>query len=141
MSRNLKIAALVLLVVIIGGGAFGFYLFSKKQADLSNVKPDFVISATELQKEFEENESMATEKFTGKIVETSGEVISIIGSENGSLTVTLQTGSDLSKVICTFIAGSVPADFELGKESTVRGECSGFLMDVLLNNCVIVHAK
>jgi hypothetical protein len=141
MSRNLKIAALVLLIVLIGGGAFGFYLFNKKQADLSSAAPDFVLNSDELQKAFETDEQGATARYTGKIIETAGEVISIIGSENGTLTVTLQTQSDLSKVICTFMSGKDSAEFELGKQATIRGECSGFLMDVLLNNCVSVTAK
>ena len=47
----------------------------------------------------------------------------------------------MSSVICTFPKLTDPSKFKTGEEITLRGECSGFLMDVLLNNCSIVVKK
>jgi hypothetical protein len=45
----------------------------------------------------------------------------------------------MSGVICTFHGIAQPSSNEIkeGEIITVRGVCSGMLMDVLLNDCVI----
>jgi hypothetical protein len=115
------------------------FFVNRTQNDLSKARPDFVISAEELQKEFEENEEEAVKKYTGKIIEVSGTISSISTGEKNALTVNLKTGSDFSSVLCTFHFLSSFSDFYSGKQITIRGECSGYLMDVLLNNCVVVE--
>jgi len=141
MKTPVKIALAVVFVVAVGGILAALYLYNLKPKDLQKVKPEFTITSTELQKAFEENEANASKTYINKVVEVTGEVISIVGSEKNSWNVTLQTGSDFAKVICTFPAVSNPDVFILGKEITVRGVCSGVLSDVLLNNCVVVNQK
>lgn len=131
-----------LLVFILASVAMVFIvlmLFNRTQKDLSGVNPDFVLSSVELQKEFEENEMEAGKKYTGKIIDVTGIISSISTGEKNALTVNLKTGNDYSSVLCTFHFLSSFSDFYSGKSITIRGECSGYLMDVLLNNCVVVE--
>jgi hypothetical protein len=105
---------------------------------MAKVKPDFIVSATILQKEFEEDETVASAKFINKIVEVTGIIASVNPTENDGISITLETGSDFSDVICTFAVVNDPDMLNVGKEITIRGECSGFLLDVLLNNCAYI---
>jgi hypothetical protein len=113
-------------------------MYNKKHTDTAKAKPDFVVTATVLQKEFEDNETAASAKYINKIVEVTGTVVSVKPAENNSVSITLSTGSDMSSVICTFISLADPSGIKAGDQATVRGECSGFLMDVLLNNCALI---
>ena len=140
MKTPVKIALAIVFVLAVAGIGTALYLYNLKPKDLLNVKPDYVITSTDLLKAFEADEVASSAKYINKVVEVSGEIIGIEGVEKKSWNISLQTGSDLSKVICTFPVVADPEIFNLGREITVRGECSGFLMDVLLNNCVIIES-
>lgn len=141
MKPYIKVALFVVFFVALGGILAGLYMFNLKHKDLSKEKPDVVITAADLQKAFENDEKDATAKYVNKIIEVSGVVSTIAKSDSGSISVTLKTGNDLSSVICTFASSSEAASAKEGDELTLRGECSGFLMDVLLNNCAPVKTK
>jgi len=137
MKTSIKIALFVVFFIGLAGILAGLYMYNMKQKDMAKTKPDFVISATNLQKEFEDDETGASAKFVNKVVEVTGIISSVKPTENNGISVTLLTGSDFSSVICTFTVVKDAEMLKQGKEITIRGECSGFLMDVLLNNCVI----
>ena len=140
MKTILKILLGVVLLFILAGIGNGIYLFTKQHKNLARARPDFVISAVDLQKAFEDNEASATAKYVNKILEIEGEVESVKAGEANTLNVTIKSGSDLSSVICTFPSVTDQDKFSAGSRVTVRGECSGFLMDVLMNNCVLVKS-
>ena len=137
MKTYIKIALGAVLFIAIAGIGAGLYLFNMKPKNLSGAKPDFVMTAILLQKAFEDNETTATTKYVSKVIEVSGEVASVKQGENNSVNIALKTGSDMSSVICTFPAATKPGDLAPGTSVTIRGVCSGYLMDVLLNNCAI----
>jgi hypothetical protein len=138
MKTSIKIALFVVFFIALGGILLGLYMFNKQHKDLSKAKPDFTFTATDLQKAFEENETAATAKYVNKIIEVSGTIGSVKAGEGNVPNISLKTGSDLSAVICTFTVGTDPLGFTEGNQVTIRGECSGFLMDVLLNDCVLI---
>jgi hypothetical protein len=139
MKPYVKIALFAVIFLIIAGAGTGIYLFNKQHTDLGKTKPDFILTASDLQKAFEKDEAAATAKYVKKIIEVSGIIESVNPGEDKSLSVTLKTESDLSSVICTFqSAGDLPG-FKAGDKITLRGECSGYLTDVLLNNCSTVR--
>jgi len=138
MKLWIKIALATVMVFAVVGIGIGIYLFNLEAADLRKAKPDFIISAADLQQAFENNEVSASAKFVNRIIEVSGNIESISIGEENALNLTLQTGSDLSSVICTIPDAASTVNLSTGNPITVRGECSGYLMDVLLNNCVII---
>lgn len=138
MKLYVKIALFAVLFIAISGILVALILYNKKHPDTANAKPDFIITAPLLQKEFEDNEETASARYTNKILEVTGTIASIIRADSTHLNISLKTGSDMSSVICTFISVGDPSQFKPGDEITLRGECSGFLMDVLLNNCAMV---
>lgn len=138
MKPYIRIALFVVLFIAIAGILAGIYMFNLKHTDMAKAKPQFVTTSILLQKEFEDNESAASAKYINKIIEVSGKIVSVDPVEKSNVNISLATSSDLSSVICTFPALSNPLKFKPGDEITVRGECSGFLMGVLLNNCAVI---
>ena len=139
MKPYVKISLFVVFFLAVSGILAALYFYNLKPKDLHKVKPNFVISATGIQKAFELNERAASEKYINKIIEVSVEIGSVKKGGNNSMNVLLNTGSELSSVICTFPTVSDSALFKTGRQITIRGVCSGFLMDVLLNNCAVVE--
>jgi hypothetical protein len=138
MKTYIKVSLFVVVFVALAGILAALYLYNLKAEDLSKAKPDFKIPATLLQKEFEDNEITASSKYNKKIIEVTGTIASVMPAENNIVNITLKTGSGMSSVICTLPAIRDGAVFREGEEITLRGECSGFLMDVLLNNCAVI---
>jgi uncharacterized protein YlzI (FlbEa/FlbD family) len=141
MKLYVKIALGVVFFIALTGILAALYMFNLKHIDTSKAKPDFVISATNLQKTFENDESAASKKYINKIIEVTGKIASVKPGENNIVSVSLITGNDMSSVICTFPSITTPELVVAGNEITLRGECSGFLMDVLLNNCALIPNK
>jgi hypothetical protein len=138
MKTYVKILLGVVLFIALAGIWTALHLFNLQHKDLGKAKPDFVITAIDLQKAFEDNESAATAKYVNKVIEVHGTIESVKPGEGNILNVTLKTGSDLSSVICTFAKDADPSKLNSGNQITIRGECSGFLMDVLLNGCSLI---
>jgi len=138
MKTYVKVALFFVSFIALAGILAALYMYNLKHTDMAKAKPDYVITATLLQKEFEDNETTASAKYTGKIIEVTGIIASIKAADSNVINITLTTGNDFSTVICTFPAIADPSELKPGNEITLRGECSGYLMDVLLNNCAVI---
>jgi hypothetical protein len=137
MKTPVKIALAVVIFIALAGIGGALYLYNLKPKDLQKAKPHFIMTSVNLQKEFETNEVNASTRYINKIIEVTGEITSVKPVERNFINVSLRTGSDLSAVICTF-PGADTSLLKPGNQVTLRGVCSGFLMDVLLNNCAII---
>jgi len=137
MRTSVKIALITVFFLGLAGILFGIYMFNLKPADLTKARADFQITATDLQKAFEEDENAANARFLQKIVEVTGRVGTIKPVEGQSVNITLETENPLSGVICTLNRLSDISKIKEGDTISIRGRVSGSLMDILLNNCVI----
>jgi hypothetical protein len=141
MKRTVKLVLITIAVLGIAGVGTGLYLFNLKSANLANTKPDFVISAADLEKAFETDEKVASGQYINKILEVTGKISSVKPGENSAVSISIETDNPVASVIATFPGIKDPAFFKTGDELTFRGQCSGFLMDVLLNNCAAIIKK
>jgi hypothetical protein len=141
MKPYIKITLFVIFFIGLAGILAALIMYNRKHVDTAKAKPDFIITATALQKEFEENEKTASARYINKIIEVSGVISSVTPADSNNLNIALKTGSDMSSVICTLHGIADGSGFKAGNEITIRGECSGFLMDVLLNNCACIPDK
>ncbi len=139
MKTYVKVALGIVALVAVVSIVVGLYYYNLKSADLSKSKPDYVITAMSLQKAFENNEAEASSKYINKVLEVTGKIASIKPAEDNALTISLVTENNLSSIICTFPVVKDKSFFRTGEEIILRGECSGFLMDVLLNNCAVIR--
>jgi hypothetical protein len=127
--------ALLFLALIAGGIAY--YQFNRTVPTLEEVEADFEMTANELYSAFETNEKEALEKFEGKVIMLSGKIIEVKKSEKGNNLTLEAEGAMLGGVNCSF--DQLSADLEAGQTVRLKGRCQGFLMNVILNNCVLVE--
>lgn len=124
--------------VFLLGIAAVVYVFNKPHASVA--KPEYFVAANELIAEFEENESAADKKYVGKAVEVTGKVTEVMEKDN-SFVILLGDSTFVSRVSCTLQGNQDSMAYGLRKDDvlTVRGICSGRLLDVILTDCNIVE--
>lgn len=129
----LSLAILCLLVAV----AWGVYLYNKPHANAGGKSTDETITADSLYANYAANEAAADKRFMNKIVEVKGTVQDVTMS-NSKPTVTLGTGQ-AGSINCQMALDSTTVFTSIHKNTqvTIKGKCSGYLMDVNLVDCVI----
>ncbi len=129
----LTLMALLLLVAI---GAY--WQYKKPARNLTGEKADVTVSAPELFNQFSNNEAQANQHYLDKVVQVRGKLQSLNRGEGGALNLVLDAGSEMGGVICEVPKVPQGLNLQTGSELTIKGQCTGFLMDVVLVKCVIV---
>lgn len=134
-----KLLGIGLLLALIVGGA-GYFMYNKPHQNMEKAKADVVLDARELFTAFEANETEANQKYLDKVVKVSGLVKEVSTDEEGNVSVTLESGSEMFGVICQMdnLTQHDKTDFKPGEQVTFKGICTGMLMDVVLVRCVVV---
>jgi uncharacterized protein (DUF1330 family) len=149
MKRK-KIIWLTVLIVALGGAWYGYKEYTRTNKDLLEVKAGFILSAVDLIKEYESNDSAATKKYNGKIVEVNGSVKKVETDEQGYYTIVLGDTANLSSIRCSMDSTHYKeaANIVEGSSVTIRGACTGFNKDemglgsdVILNRSVIIKKE
>ena len=135
--RKRTIIFLSVLVVALIVAAYVYYEYNKPHRSLGHV--DFSLGANELLSEFEMDESVANGKFLDKVIEVKGVVKEIIGSDTAR-TILLGDAEAMSSVSCALTAATSGQVNEVhqGDSATIRGFCTGMLLDVQLVECEVV---
>ncbi len=131
----------VLLILLLLGGiaaAIGFYFYNKGVPSLANKKADVEVNATQLLAEYEQDETTANEKYLGKIVAVTGTVAAVNPDETPAK-VLLFADSPMAMVICEMEHDHEGLESLAGEQVTIKGECSGYLSDVILVRATLVE--
>lgn len=138
MSRkSLIIISVIIIAVLV---IVLVYLWTFRKADLSvnSKKADFEISAVKLLESYERDEESANATYLDKVIIVTGTVNNIY-EDSLTVTVYLKNENALSGVLCSFdksvITTTIPSR---GNEVKIKGICSGYLLDVVLNKCSFV---
>ncbi len=116
----------------------GFFIYNKPHQNIEKAKVDQSLTASKLFTEFEVDENAANQIYLDKIVEITGVVREVSADENGMTSLTLNTDNEMFGVICQLdnLTKHKRTDFKKGEEITLKGICTGVLMDVVLVRCV-----
>lgn len=139
MSRKVLIFISVIFFAILG--AVLIYLWTFRKADLSvnSKNTDFEISAGELVQRFENDEESANATFVDKVCVVTGPV-DYVSEDSLTITVYLKDEDAISGILCSFDKSIISTDqIEQGKEVRIKGICSGYLLDVILNRCSLAE--
>ncbi|WNJ18115.1 OB-fold protein [Pontibacter sp. G13] len=141
-----KTASYLILIVLIGlgiAGYVGYQMYNKPHADLASEQPDAVLSATELFSAYEADESTANAKYLDKRLEVNGTVQEISPTHDGGYVVVLKEADAMFGIGCSFLPDQADeiGSLKAGMEVTIRGICTGMLMDVNLVRCILQTAS
>lgn len=133
LQFKIIISILLLIVIMI---IIGVKIYNKPHVDVVKTTANFKLSSTDLLDEFILDENIAAKKFANKIVEITG-IIQNVSTTKGKGIITLK-GTE-ANVICQLNEKENKKIMQLKKHQniTIKGQCSGFLLDVMLVNCVV----
>jgi hypothetical protein len=125
----------ILLLTLIA--FLGLFLFNKPHEDTAGETADFNLSALDLYNSFQKDEPAANKKFLGKVIEVKG-VVSVIQTEKANTDILLEASSSAG-INCSFLnkGNTLLQTPKRGDTITVKGRCTGYLMDVNLVDCVL----
>jgi len=135
-----KSAIYVVLAAIIVGVISVWYVFNKPHRDVANEKALFNLTAQQLITEYQSNENNANTKYLNQVIVVTGKIAALKNLENGSFVVSLE--DEMQGVTCSIDSVDVQKyqkklnEFTPGSQATIKGRCSGMLMDIQLLNCV-----
>ena len=136
--KNTKSLISLFLFIIIGFGSLDeFENLDQNPKVTSDSNPSVTISASKLYKEYNENEIAADEKYKGKIIEVTGVIRDIGNDIMDNAYITLVGNEYFGDIQCYFNEKSVVAKLSKGKRITVIGSCSGLMINVQINNCIV----
>ena len=136
--RKKHVFFLIGIVLLAGIVSVGYYLYNKPHASAANEAASVVITADSLFNAYARDEKTADQQYQGKIIEVKGALSDIARSANGTDNLTLASGRPGAGVSCQLYPGdSAVKEKKIGQTITIKGKCTGFLMDVNLVDCVI----
>lgn len=132
-----KYITILSLLIPLGVGV-GYFIYNKPHQDIGKASSDFKLTATELFASFESNEDMANQKYLDKIIEVSGTVREVKSGDDGAASVILETDDMMFGVSCQLdpLTKHKRTDFKTGEKISLKGKCTGVLMDVVMVRCV-----
>ena len=138
MKKNKYTFISLFFIIIIIGLLFLLNQYNKPSVDVTNLDADLVINVDEILKDFQKDEEKANLKYTNNIIEVHGE-ISKISTVDGNATITLKDNQFDSNVICNVQPQENKEVLQLkkGDQISLKGICTGYLLDVILVKCVI----
>jgi len=133
MRKKLILIGLIIILIIVG---WAFHLFTETRPGLVNIKADVSINADELYNQFQVDETVANKKYLDKIIEVNG-IVTDIEQTDSTLSIELK-GTETGGVNCGIAdVTNKKLSFQKGSTISIKGRCSGFLMDVNMVDCVI----
>ena len=134
-----KIIGLVVIVIICIGAYSGWKMWNKPFKDPLSVQA-VKVTANQLFHDFSSSEAEAEKKYVpekvgGSAVEVSGEIKDTGQNTDGEKFYVLSAGDEMFGVKCIMDQGNLISNARPGDKVTVRGFCTGYNMDVILNRC------
>lgn len=113
--------------------------YNKPHKDIRTSKVYLALNAEYLLNEYLHDEDAANKKYVDNIIQIRGTVFKI-SALNGNSVITLKNGNSDTSIICQLIPEDNIKTLKLkkGEIITIKGVCSGFLIDVIMVRCIII---
>jgi len=130
---------LILSLLIFLGGFIANKMYNKPHVNVAETSSDVSLEAVKIVDDFSSDEIMANTTYLDKIVQVSG-IINSIKTENETVIVAL-AGNSFGDVLCYLSEESKTKVNTLkeGQRVTLKGICTGFLLDVVLVKCALIN--
>lgn len=122
------VLAVLVVLLLVGAIGYGYHLYRQPRQTAASKSAEFNIAADSLYTAFSKDEQHAGQLYLNKVVAVHG-VVAELDTTAGQYTVFLKTGG-AGMINCSMLE---PPDFSwLHHPVTIKGRCTGYLLDVLL---------
>lgn len=135
----MKKIVIILLLILLGGLAIGYYLYNKPKTDYTDVKAELNLTALELFNAFNRDEQKAMPLYQNKVLAVSGTVSLIEKNQKNETVIYLASEDPMFGVQFTMLSSDSVNYIKLepGNTTTLKGLCVGFTNDVVLTNATV----
>jgi hypothetical protein len=138
MNKRKKKYLLVIAIIALALALFVLkYAFRKSDTSVAGKQAMIEVTVSEILQTFDSNEKLGDSLYLDKIIIVSGKVESVSEDSTG-VTIYLKEDDAVSGVLCSFSKDVVQSSgIAKGEHLRIKGICTGFLMDVVMNRCVL----
>ena len=129
----MKTKLLIVVIFILLALFYVYKTYNKPHINVKKEQPIIKISAKNLQQQYNFDEAKADSLYFDKVIEVFGKIKSTT-NQNGKEIITLK--GEESDVICQ-LNDNNKEKINVNDSISIKGICSGMLMDVMLVNCAI----
>lgn len=139
MKSKFKIAIIGLTVLLVGCCYLYLEFYNSHKKDMQTANTDVHIRSNQLAGSFSADEQKANYDYVEKTIEVVGSIEKITKVDN-RYTVLLQGEDRASYVMCDLLPSNSKMAEKLrpGQVVRLKGICKGYLMDVILLNCILI---
>ncbi|MGY5352503.1 OB-fold protein [Wenyingzhuangia sp. IMCC45533] len=136
--KKTKIIVLIILSVSVVILIVGLKMYHKPHKNIEETEATVIATSDIVLNDFETNETLANTKYLEQIVEVTGTILEKSEHKNKGI-VTLSAQAAIGNVMCYLseTENQKFATLQEGSKVTIKGVCTGYLMDVVLVRCVI----
>lgn len=133
----MKKYAIAFLILGALGAIIGFKTYHKPHQDMHSAKATQTLSATDLFAAYQANEGAANTKYLDQVIAVTGTVRES-SKEEGVVNVMLESEDMMFGVRCQLdqLSPHKRQEFSVGEKISLKGKCTGSLMDVVMVRCV-----
>ncbi len=116
------------------------YMYNKPHLDVKKSEAAYVLTAQNLIKEYQENETTTNEKYSESVILVKGKIFEV-STLKGNSVITLKDDNSESSIICHLLPeenGKV-LSLKVGQDIGIKGICTGYLLDVIMVRCTLVE--
>ncbi len=119
------------------GALIAYKMYNKPHKDIASSPEVATLIANDMLLAFKDDETAANLKYLDKVVCVSGKVVSVKNEQN-QITLQLETEDPMSVIICNLDPYAAPSKtvFKEGDPVKIKGICSGYLSDVVMDRCI-----
>jgi len=123
-KKVIKKVLLVVLVLVIAGGAYGAWLYFQPHRDVQSTETDYALKASDIVDEYLKDRETANAKYLddegeSKVLEIEGQVYEINEDFNGNTVILLKTDTAKAGVNASFTEESSKEAKQVQKGSTI----------------------
>ena len=140
MSRKKIIIILSIVLVTLAGAYIMLLVYNKPHIDVAKSSPKVSLVSKTLLDDFQNDENLANSKYLEQIIQVTGK-ISHLDIANGNGIVVLKDGNSFGSIMCHLSPEENERLVTLkeGQSITIKGICTGYLMDVILIKCILIN--
>lgn len=137
-SKKQLILPVVLVIAFIA--AWFYREYQRKPGDISNEEPFVKAAAVNVVDLYGQDETKANAQWLGKMIQVSGTICEIDNQHDTLVNVLIGDQASMHKVSCLLDKRHAAEikNYAAGRQIIIKGICTGYLIDVELNRCVIV---
>jgi hypothetical protein len=140
ISKKSVLRAIFILLPILGlVGAFVVYKQYTKPHRTVEEEISIAIDAPRLFNEFESDEITANQNYLNKVLSVTGTVVAITTNQEGASVIILETENPMFGVSCTLQEKN--DSIKIGDRVTIKGICTGYLSDVVINRGILINVQ